>query len=1457
MYNTMKNLRFLLFLFLPLLYADFTNAQSNNDTADVPYWIDMMQDNDVNFYDVQRAFNLFWENRPITKGSGWKPFKRWEYMMESRVYSDGTRPRPDEVWNEYEKYISGGNIPLRNSSSGNWTELGPVYLPANGTSQPNGLGRVNCLGFHPENEYIIWAGAPSGGLWKTTDGGVTWTSNTDALPTLGVSSIVINYRNPDTMFIGTGDRDANDASGLGVMISSDGGETWAFRKSGMNNRTVGMMLMHPQNPDILLAASSGGIFRSSNAGASWTRVSSNTSNYKDLRFHPANPDIVYATAVGDFYRSDDNGLTWTQITSGLPGSNRLVIGVTPHAPDIVYLLLTNYRSFKGFYKSSDAGLNFTLQSDSPNIMDYSTTGSDNTRGQAFYNLCIAVDPKDSNTIYSGGVNIFKSSDGGVSWQINAHWTGSGGAAAIHADQHCSEFHPINNKLYAGNDGGVYFTDDGGQNWTDISSGLAIAQVYKIGQSKLSADKVINGYQDNGTAIYEGNWNTVIGGDGFECIYDYTDENYVYGALYYGDIRRSITGGNGFWQIAGNGKNGITESGAWVTPYILHESDPNTMFIGYKNVWRSKNVKENNTGNINFTKISNNLSGTNGSTISVLENSPALSDILYMARSDRKLFRTDNAMDTEPIWHDLTAGLPDNYAPTDIEAHPTDPYSVYITLNRKVYKSIDTGRTWTNISGSLPNISINTIVYDTESDEGLYVGTDAGVYYKDANMSDWIIFSQGLPVNGRVTELEIYNDIDRAESRIRASTYGRGLWSSELYYPPNTPPKAKFEAMETHICESYTINFKNNSSFAHTYHWSFPGGSPSSSNDREPVVQYNHHGIYDVRLVVENDYGVDTVLKGSYINVDSGIACIYIMPPVSSGDIYYSCNGKLYDPGGTGNYDNNQNVYVTIAPPMSSGIILDFESFAIEDGPDFLEIYQGPDIRGTLIGRYTGYSLPEGGRIIVPDTAVTIRFVSNYNYTAQGFVMNWRCVNPDMPPIASFSARELQLCSGEIEFNNQSLGFVDQYFWDFGDGKTSTQSDPIHQYERSGLYEVKLVITNANGIDTFVNSDISIQIPPPPDILEDAHCGPGVLTLEAQGDGLIQWFRSATDTQAFNTGNSYTTPNIAHSETYYVQMLTNSPSFFVGPKTNNFGSYITFSGTQGLVFDVYKELTLKSVKVYATGDNHRTMVLLDQNDDTLARKTVYVNNGEQRVDLNFDIAPGTDYKLIGIDPLLTRNKDQTSFPYKIDDLISIKTTTLISNPLQYYYFFYDWEVQEKNFCKSVIIPIVAHIHDDPPTAGFSYMDTGLWVTFTDASSNVAFYTWVFGEGTISKEKNPVHKFPGAKQYTVTLSVENGCGKDSITKVLTIISSVDEKNRQDLVRIYPNPNTGDFIVEYQGDDLLHLMIYTINGVCIFEKDYAEKASCPVQEKLNMVYYPKGVYILKLISKKGPLNYKVIIE
>lgn len=836
-------------------------------------WQNMMHDRSANFYEIQADFELYYNS--ITDGSGKDPkgkgikqFRRWEYYWGSRVDENGNFPQDGEKLLEIQRYMN-ANISYKNyvPGTGAWEIVGPTASPSNGTGQPNGNGRLNCIAFHPTDLNTLYVGAPSGGIWKSIDGGTTWLEYSNGLTRLGVSSIVVHPSTPDTIYIGTGDRDGGNAPGYGVWRSTDGGLSWHAHNTGMGNRTVYEILMDPTDSNVLIASTSGSrIYRSTDGGANWS-FTATASSCKDIAFHPTNSNIVYAGGTA-FNKSTDNGQSFSQITSGVPtGLTRMSIGVSANQPDWIYIFAggaTGTGTFKGIHRSTNSGDDFSARTTTPNIMGYDVAGNDD-RDQAWYDMTLAVDPTDANTIFTGGINIWKSVDGGTTMTLAAHWVGSGGVNEVHADHHVLEYSPHTNVLYNGNDGGIYNTTDGGANWNDITSGLAIAQIYKIGVSQSVSGLVINGYQDNGTSVSrDSNFKTEIGGDGMECAIDPTDENYMYGALYYGDIRRSTNNGNSFSSSI---TSSISENGGWVTPYKLDPNDENKMLAGFDNIWVNTDVKNTNI----WTQIST-FGGTNN--IVDLAIAPSNSDVVYVSRSTGQFYRSTNATTGSPTWTTLSGNLPSGSTPRDIEIDPTDPTHLFIALSNNIYESTNSGASWTDYSGTIPNISLNTIVIDKTSPlNAMYLGMDSGVYYRDNTMADWELYKTGLP-NIEVTELEIQYGIQVCENKLYAATYGQGLWKTDLKDPGSLAPVSCFSVNDTNGCLGSIFTLTDYSAYSPvSWSWTitpatfnYVGGT--NVNSQNPQVEFTVAGTYTIELTTTNAHGNDTHNKPSYITVNS-------------------------------------------------------------------------------------------------------------------------------------------------------------------------------------------------------------------------------------------------------------------------------------------------------------------------------------------------------------------------------------------------------------------------------------------------------------------------------------------------------------------------------------------------------------------------------------------------------------
>ncbi|MBI2968607.1 MAG: PKD domain-containing protein, partial [Bacteroidetes bacterium] len=823
-------------------------------------WVTLMEDPNANFYDIKQKFEEYWQGKTIRPGKGWKPFKRWENFWESRVFPSGTFPKPSIAYEEFTQYKNlQASLKSMLPDNSNWTALGPSVVPTNG-----GAGRINCIRFHPTNTNIIFIGAASGGLWKTTDGGSTWSSNTDGLQVLGVTDFLIDPTNTNIMYLATGDGDAGDTYSVGVLKSTDGGATW--NATGLSwtvnqGRRISKMIMHPSNSSIILAATSNGVYKTINGGTSWTQEL--VANIKDIEFKPGDPTVVYAARIA-FYKSTDTGDNFSQITSGVPTSNvgRFAIGVTANDATYVYLLASNDTDdgLLGVYRSTDSGNNFSTRATTPNLLGWDYDGSD-AGGQGWYDLSIAVNPFNKDDVYVGGVNHWRSTNGGTSWTSISHWYGCCGKPYVHADVHALEFLPgSSTTIFSGNDGGFFKTTNNGTSWSDLSAGLSVTQIYRLGLSATNANLALNGNQDNGTnRVSSGTWTRVIGGDGMECIIDYNNANTMYGELYYGEIRKSTNGGSSFSStIVYSGGSGVDEDGDWVTPYIMHPTNSSTLLVGKSQVYKTTD------GGTNWSQIGT-ISGGTGNIIA-LAYAPSDPVNIYAAKRD-KLYYSSNSGST---WNDRTSGLPVASASiTYIAVDPANTQRVWVTFSgyssgNKVYYSSNAGTSWSNFSGTLPNIPANTIVYEQGSSDGLYIGMDVGVYYRNSSMGDWQTFMNNLP-NVIVNELEIHY----GSSKIRAATYGRGLWESPLY-SAGTPPVAQFSASKTAVCGGLTINFTDLSTNSPTsWSWTINGGTPSSSTAQNPSgVVFNTPGTYTISLIATNAAGNDTETKTNYITVNN-------------------------------------------------------------------------------------------------------------------------------------------------------------------------------------------------------------------------------------------------------------------------------------------------------------------------------------------------------------------------------------------------------------------------------------------------------------------------------------------------------------------------------------------------------------------------------------------------------------
>ncbi|WP_040443826.1 T9SS type A sorting domain-containing protein [Eudoraea adriatica] len=731
-----------------------TAAKTVNSTSD-----------NYTIYEISKAFHTYWEGKDEDKkGSGYKPYMRWENYWMNFVDSQGNLPSSEQLWAAY-KAKEANTIGLAINPVSNWSSIGPFTHGTNSGSLP-GQGRINAVAVDPNDADVWYVGAPAGGLWKTTDAGGSWTNLFDNFLQIGVSGIAIDANNSNIVYISTGDDDAADSYSIGVFKSTDGGITW--QETGLNTSTdpninllTNEIVIDPTNSDIIWVGSNRGLWKSTDAGA--TFEVKRPGNIADFKLKPGDPNTVYAVSVSSYYRSTD-GENFTRIDAGLPDdSGRLVLGVSPADPDVVYILSANTQSsnfsYQGLYRSDDSGLTFTKTANTTDILE---------SNQAWFDLAIEVSPTNADEVYAGCLNIWKSTDGGDSFdQLNQWFRNT--AAYTHADIHTLKF--FNNKLYCGSDGGIYVSEDGGISFEDYTiNGIAVGQFYRISVAKDDSAKMVGGLQDNSGFVRNNDvWNVYTGGDGMDYEVDPSNNNIVYGFVQFGTT---------LFVSTNSGQTvGIVDSpagrGNWITPLAL--SSEGDVYAGYDAVYRLN-------GN-SWDRLSDDLGNTPIDDLEVDPNNPL---VLYAAEGNT-VFRSADGGTTFTEFHIFESGI------SDIAINTTDGSFIYVTTSNRVGFAQNQQQDLRGVfkvpvevngsAGTVVDITLNlptdqayfAIAHQGRNvDNPIYVATSLGVYRLDDTLTEWEDYFTGLP-SVAVSDL----DINLVDGILTASTYGRGVWQSPI------------------------------------------------------------------------------------------------------------------------------------------------------------------------------------------------------------------------------------------------------------------------------------------------------------------------------------------------------------------------------------------------------------------------------------------------------------------------------------------------------------------------------------------------------------------------------------------------------------------------------------------------------------------------------------------------------
>jgi hypothetical protein len=672
--------------------------------------------------------------------------------------------------------------------SGSWSVVGPSPMNMQSWAMGRVAGRVSALAVTPGNENLLFLGTASGGLWKTTNGGTSWSSVFDAVGTQTIGALALDPNNANTMWVGTGEQNNGCASyfGLGLYRSTDGGATFAARNgsgsTALNLSYVTAVAVQPGNSNVVLAGgrgfcsggvlSGGGLYRSTDGGVSWTSVLAG-GQINDIVFDPSSANTVYAAAgvgtsssLSGVLKSTNGGATWTQLTSGIlsgTSAGRTRLAMAPSSSQVLYALMNRSGTTTGLYRSLNGGSTWTLRNG--NACD----------GQCTYNLALDVHPTSTDTVLIGAIRVWRSTNGGTSLSVLTTTWGS--TQKVHQDTHVVRYSRTNgNRFWVGSDGGIWRTDNGSTAFTNLNNGLNITQFYDLAVHPTNG-RIFGGSQDNSSEARttSNTWDVVtVTGDGFSNIVDSANSNYVFIESYpqsgYPSVYRSTNGGgvNSFSLLSTSGIPSASASFPWKTELAMIQSSTTSyLFTGSNRVFRA-NARQ---SSWSWTPISTTLTS---STLSAFGNQVG-GNTLYAGFQNGRIYRSDNALATSPTWVDVTGGFPTGGWVSDLAVDPANALRVFASRSvfggSKLYRSTAGGGTWTAVGAGLPDVPANTVAIDPLATQRIFVGTDIGVYVSEDNGDNFLPQMSGMPLGTVVTDLEI----DDAPHILTAGTYGRSAF----------------------------------------------------------------------------------------------------------------------------------------------------------------------------------------------------------------------------------------------------------------------------------------------------------------------------------------------------------------------------------------------------------------------------------------------------------------------------------------------------------------------------------------------------------------------------------------------------------------------------------------------------------------------------------------------------------
>lgn len=663
----------------------------------------------------------------------------------------------------------------------------------NGTRQ-NVSGRIISVAVDPKDPNTVYVGGAQGGLWRSTNNGQSWTSLTDNAPTQSIGAIAIDPNNSNIIYAGTGEGNFSGDSffGMGILKTTDGGNTWQSLATQLFvGRAVNDVIIDPTNTSTIYASIGSavagvgiaspniginGVYKSTDGGQTFspslrvTTASQFGSSVFDLKMDPNNPNILYAAinAQGVF-KTTDGGANWTKLAGGLPttGFSRIDIGISKNNSNVLYTSFADSRTDEllNIFKSTDGGSTWVAVSRPP-------VNAFGNVCQCSYDNYITADPTNENTVYFGGVSVYRSDDAGQNW--NSIGTN------VHVDHHAFAFSPSNPKrIYVVNDGGIWTSQDRGDTMVNINGNLSMTQFQSVSIHPTDPNITVGGTQDNGTNLFNGTntWMHVDDGDGGFTRIDQMDPNTMYNTRFnlagviVGPNRSTSAGSFGSWFSIRNGIN-QNDDVLFYAPFELDPNKANTLYFGTFRLYRTTNK-----GDL-WQPISNRLTRSANQVISAIAVSKGNS-VIYTGATDGGVFVSK---DNGATFQNVTDNLPTRYI-SAIAIDSRNSNNVYVSISGfqsgHVYRSTIGGGSWQDITGNLPDIPTNALALNPGDSNNIFAGTDIGVFETVDGGKNWALVP-GMPM---VAVFDM--DLSAKFGILRVATHGRGVYETKVTIPQSS------------------------------------------------------------------------------------------------------------------------------------------------------------------------------------------------------------------------------------------------------------------------------------------------------------------------------------------------------------------------------------------------------------------------------------------------------------------------------------------------------------------------------------------------------------------------------------------------------------------------------------------------------------------------------------------------